>query len=80
MPTTLILEPTNDTDLHLLLSLAQRLGVKATASPTAPLSQEERERRFFALFGAWKSEGETGDDLNRLLQEARYTEQRDIEL
>ncbi len=80
MPTTLVLEPTNDTDLYLLLSLAQRLGVKATTSPATALSLEERERRFLALFGAWKSEGETGDDLNRLLQEARYTEQRDIEL
>lgn len=46
----------------------------------APADEAERERRFFALFGAWKSEGETGDDLNRMLQEARYTEQRDIEL
>ena len=53
MPTTLLLEPTNDTDLHLLLSLAQRLGVKATASPAATLSLEEREQRFLALFGAW---------------------------
>ncbi|RZK41577.1 MAG: hypothetical protein EOO61_05905 [Hymenobacter sp.] len=79
MPTTLILEPTNDTDLHLLLSLAQRLGVKATASPAATLSLEEREQRFLALFGAWKSD-ETGDDLNRMLQEARHTKQRDIEL
>ncbi|RZK28039.1 MAG: hypothetical protein EOO63_12110 [Hymenobacter sp.] len=79
MPTTLTLEPANDTDLHLLLSLARRLGVRATASPAATLSLEEREQRFLALFGAWKSD-ETGDDLNRMLQKARHTEQRDIEL
>lgn len=40
----------------------------------------EREQRFYALFGAWKEEGETGDDFNRMLQEARHTEHRDIEL
>ena len=39
----------------------------------------ERERVFYSLFGAWKSE-ETGEKLNRMLQEARHTEQRDIEL
>ena len=40
----------------------------------------EREQKFYALFGAWKEEGETGDDFNRMLQEARHTEHRDIEL
>lgn len=49
------------------------------ANPSAA-DEAERERRFYALFGAWKSDGETGDDLNRLLQEARHTEHRDIEL
>jgi hypothetical protein len=39
----------------------------------------ERERLFYSLFGAWKSE-ESGEELNRMLQEARHTEQRDIEL
>lgn len=39
----------------------------------------ERERIFYSLFGAWKSE-ETGEELNRMLQDARHTEQRDIEL
>jgi hypothetical protein len=31
------------------------------------------------LLVAWKSE-ETGEELNRMLQETRHTEQRDIEL
>ncbi|WP_210516849.1 hypothetical protein [Hymenobacter terricola] len=53
MTTTLVLEPTNDSDLHLLLSLAQRLGAPATASPAAKLSLE---RRFLALFGSWQSD------------------------
>lgn len=79
MPTTLILEPTNDTDLHLLLSLAQRLGVKATASPAATLSLEERERRFLALFGAWQSD-ETGDEINQMLQASRQSNRPDVEL
>ena len=76
MPTTLILEPTNDTDLHLLLSLAQRLGVKATASPAATLSLEERERRFLA-FGAWQSD-ETGDEINQMLQASRQSNCPDV--
>lgn len=79
MPTTLILEPTNDTDLHLLLSLAQRLGVKATASPAATLSLEERERRFLALFGTWQSD-ETGDEINQMLQASRQSNRPDVEL
>ena len=79
MPTTLILEPTNDTDLHLLLSLAQRLGVKATASPAATLSLEEREQRFLALFGAWKSD-ETGDEINQMLQASRQRNRPDVAL
>ncbi|TYZ10050.1 hypothetical protein FY528_09290 [Hymenobacter lutimineralis] len=79
MTTTLVLEPTNDSDLHLLLSLAQRLGVKATASPAAKLSLEERERKFFALFGAWESD-ETGDEINEMLQKSRQSNRPDIEL
>lgn len=79
MTTTLILEPTNDSDLHLLLSLAQRLGVKATTSSAAKLSLEERERRFLALFGAWQSD-ETGDELNKMLMDSRQSNRPDVEL
>ena len=79
MTTTLVLEPTNDSDLHLLLSLAQRLGVKATASPAAKLSLEERERRFLALFGSWQSD-ESGDELNKMLMDSRQSNRPDIEL
>ncbi|PJJ58599.1 hypothetical protein [Hymenobacter chitinivorans] len=79
MPTTLLLEPTNDSDLHLLLSLAQRLGVKATATPAAEISAEEREQRFLALFGSWQS-NKTGDEINRQLQESRQSNRPDIEL
>lgn len=79
MPTTLVLEPTNDSDLHLLLSLAQRLGVKVTASPAAKMSLEERERRFMALFGSWQSD-ETGDEINKMLQESRQNNRPDVEL
>ncbi len=79
MPATLVLEPTDDADLHLLLSLAQRLGVKATATPAAKLSLEERERRFMALFGSWQSD-ETGDEINRMLRESRQSNRPDIEL
>lgn len=79
MSTTLVLEPTNDADLHLLLSLAQRLGVKATASPATRMSLEEREHRFQALFGAWQSD-ETGDEINKMLRESRQSNRPDIEL
>lgn len=79
MVTTLILETTNDSDLHLLLSLAQRLGVKATASPAAKLASEERERRLMASFGSWQSD-ESGDEINKMLQESRQSNRPDIEL
>lgn len=66
---------------------ARPIGVDAPATPARTSSSEadaaeeaEREQRFYALFGAWKVEGETGDDFNRMLQEARHTEQRAIEL
>ena len=49
------------------------------APETTDTDLVERERLFYSLFGAWKSE-ESGEELNRMLQEARHTEQRDIEL
>lgn len=79
MTMTLILEPTNDADLQLLLSLAQRLGVKAIATPAANLSVEEREKRLLALFGAWQST-ETGDEINQMLRESRQSNRPDIHL
>ena len=61
----------------------QSRNAEAQSAPTATevKSDElaERERIFYSLFGAWKSE-ETGEELNRMLQEARHTDQRDIEL
>ena len=61
----------------------QGRNAEAESAPTAfdikSSELAERERIFYSLFGAWKSE-ETGEELNRLLQEARHTEQRDIEL
>ncbi|RZK24990.1 MAG: hypothetical protein EOO63_16660 [Hymenobacter sp.] len=66
---------------------AQAIGFDAPTTPVRASSSEvdatkeaEREQKFYALFGAWKTEGETGDDFNRMLQEARHTEHRDIEL
>ena len=61
----------------------QSRHANAQSEPVAldskPEEAAERERVFYSLFGAWKSE-ETGEELNRMLQEARHTEQRDIEL
>lgn len=74
-----MLEPTNEADATLLLNLAHRLGVKATVSQESTTSVEERERRFLALFGAWKSD-ETGDELNQMLQESRHFNRPDVEL
>lgn len=51
----------------------------AAVAETTATDLAERERLFYSLFGAWKSE-ESGEELNRMLQAARYTEQRDIEL
>lgn len=51
----------------------------AAAPETTTTDLAERERLFYSLFGAWKSE-ENGEELNRMLQEARHTEQRNIEL
>lgn len=76
---TIVLEPANEADADLLLSLARRLGVKATVSPSSVVSAEERERRFLALFGAWQSD-ETGDELNQMLRESRNFTRPDVEL
>lgn len=58
----------------------QEEAVAATAAvPTKPAELAEREQRLQALFGAWQSE-QTGEELNQLFQQARHTEQRDIEL
>ncbi len=80
MTTTLVLETTNDSDLHLLLSLAQRLGVKATTTASATaISEEERRRRFLALAGSWQSD-ESGDEINKMLMESRHFRDRDVVL
>lgn len=82
MSTALLLEPTTDTDLQLLLSLAQRLGVKATTTPIGSepiISPEERARRFEAFAGSWQSD-EDGTELTRQIQEARHFRDREVEL
>ena len=81
MNTTLVLEPTNDSDLQLLLSLAHRLGVKATAtnSSVTTISKEERRQRFLKLAGSWQSD-ESGDEINKMLIASRHFRDRDIEL
>ena len=80
MNTILVLEPTNDSDLHQLLILAQRLGVKATATPSfTAVSEEERRRRFLELAGSWQSD-ESGDEINKMLMESRHFRDRDVEL
>ena len=81
MPTTLVLEPANDADLKLLLSLAQRLGVKATTAATsvAGISAAEQARLVEEFAGSWQSE-EDGTELARQLREARYFRDRDVEL
>ena len=72
--------------LHSLPYGAAELQSRTTDVQPAPTTLDaksdelaERERMFYSLFGAWKS-AETGEELNRMLQEARHTEQRDIEL
>ena len=59
--------------------LQSRSVETAAATETTATDLAERERLFYSLFGAWKSE-ESGEELNRMLQDARHTEQRDIEL
>jgi hypothetical protein len=77
MLTTLILESANDADLDLLLHLAQRLGVKATTTPSAKTSDPEQTRLIDEFAGSWQSE-ENGTELARQIQEYRYF--RDVEL
>ncbi|SMB87906.1 hypothetical protein SAMN00120144_1446 [Hymenobacter roseosalivarius DSM 11622] len=83
MPTiALLLEPTNETDLQLLLSLAQRLGVKATPTPitsTTSIPPAERARLFEEFAGSWQSE-EDGTELARQLQEDRHFRDREVNL
>lgn len=59
--------------------LQSRSEEVVSAPETTTMDLAERERLFYSLFGAWKVE-ESGEELNRMLQEARHTEQRDIEL
>ena len=80
MTTTLVSEPSNDADLHLLLNLAQRLGVKATTAPPATaVSSEERRRLLLAFAGSWQSD-ESGDEINQMLRDSRHFRDRDVEL
>ncbi|SHL17412.1 hypothetical protein [Hymenobacter psychrotolerans] len=46
---------------------------------TAPLGAADQQRLLHELFGSWHSE-ESGDELARQLQEARYFRERDVEL
>ena len=71
---TLTLEPTNDQDLHLLLSLAERLGIKTTLSPAPPSpAKEERMAALRELAGSWSREDAT--EIEGAIEEAR-AEQR----
>jgi hypothetical protein len=79
MLTTLILESANDADLDLLLHLAQRLGVKATTTPSAKASDTEQTQLVDEFAGSWQSE-ENGTELARQIQEGRYFRDRDVEL
>lgn len=79
MLTTLVLESANDADLDLLLHLAQRLGVKATATPSPKTSSAEQARLIDEFAGSWQSD-EDGTELARQLREARYFRDRDVEL
>lgn len=73
---TLTLEPTNERDLNLLLSLAERLGIKTTLSSVSPpLTKEERMRLLNELSGSWQSD-QTADELVREIYEARYSRDR----
>lgn len=76
---TIILEPTNEADATLLLSLAHRLGVKATTTPSTNASAAERTRLVEEFAGSWQSD-EDGTELARQLREARYFRDRDVEL
>lgn len=79
MLTTLVLESANDADLDLLLHLAQRLGVKATTTPSPKPSNAEQARLLDEFAGSWQSE-EDGTELARQIREARYFRDRDVEL
>ena len=79
MHNTLVLESANDADLDLLLHLAQRLGVKATTTPSAKTSDTERARLVNEFAGSWQSD-ENGTELARQIREARYFRDRDVEL
>ena len=81
-PHTLSFETSNESAMRDLISLAQRLGVKVTDTPTLAAIKPnvaERARLFRSLFGAWQSE-EDGAELNRQLREARQSTRPDIEL
>ena len=79
MLTTLVLESANDADLDLLLHLAQRLGVKATTTPSPKPSNVEQARLLEEFAGSWQSE-EDGTELARQIREGRYFRDRDVEL
>nr|GFC77396.1 hypothetical protein [Tanacetum cinerariifolium] len=58
---------------------AQRLGVKATATPSAKASNAEQARLVDEFAGSWQSD-EDGTELARQIREARYFRDRDVEL
>ena len=81
MPNTLVLESANDADLGLLLHLAQRLGVKATTTPTSIIgaSATDQKQLLEEFAGSWQSD-ENGTELARQIQESRYFRDRDVDL
>lgn len=79
MPITLVLEPSNEADLDLLLHLAQRLGVKATTTSPARATAAAQAQLVDEFAGSWQSD-EDGTELARQIREARYFRDRDVEL
>ncbi|QRR03321.1 hypothetical protein [Dyadobacter sandarakinus] len=79
MTHTLTIEANNEADFALVKELASRLGLAIRESHPKRLTKEESLALLNKVAGSWEGP-ETGDEINAMIYNSRYSGNRDVEL
>jgi len=79
MTHTLTVKANSEADIVLIKELAHRLGLIATESNQKHLTKAESLALLDKVAGSWEGP-ETGDELNAMIYNSRFSGNRDVEL
>ncbi|KAA0989987.1 hypothetical protein [Dyadobacter aurulentus] len=79
MAHTLTIETKNEADFALVKELANRLGLATKESHQKHLTKAESLALLDKVAGSWEGP-ETGDEINAMIYNSRYSGDRDLEL